>query len=222
MKISYAITTHNEYDEINKLFELLIHHTDEEDEIVILDDYSDERTQEVFTSWVQQYGDKKTIKIQQRHLNKNFAAQKNYLNSMCGGPNWVSGSGDDYIFNIDADEIPHKILLSQIKEVLTINEVDLIWVPRINTVEGLTQEHIQKWGWHVNDKGWVNYPDYQARVYRNIDYIKWIKPVHEHITGHKTYSHLPPHEELSLYHYKKIDKQEQQNKFYEKIFQRTI
>ena len=208
MVISYAITTHNETEEINKLLEFLIHNTDKDDEIVILDDFSDEKTQEVFTSWQAQYGDLKTIRIEQRKLNKNFAEQKNYLTSMCKG---------SYILNIDADEIPHPILVSQIKQVLEINEVDLIWVPRINTVKGLTDEHIKKWGWNVSEKGWVNYPDYQARVYRNCDYIKWIKPVHERIDGHKTYSHLPPQEELSLYHHKEIKKQEQQNKFYEGI-----
>ena len=162
MKLSYAITTHNEYEEINELLGILIHNMDPKDEIVILDDYSDERTQEVFTSWNAQYGHNIDIKVEQRKLNKDFAAQKNYLNSMCSG---------DYIFNIDADEIPHDALLNQIKTILEMNEVDLIWVPRINTVDGITDEHIQKWGWKVTEKGWINYPDYQARVYRNCDYV---------------------------------------------------
>tara|TARA_Y100001963_G_scaffold134591_1_gene195360 strand:+ start:654 stop:1295 length:642 start_codon:yes stop_codon:yes gene_type:complete len=205
MKLSYAITTHNETEEINELLEFLVHNTDAEDEIVILDDFSNEKTQEVFTSWTAQYGHTKTIKIEQRALNKNFAEQKNYLNSMCDG---------DYIFNIDADEIPHEILVEQIKEILEINEVDLIWLPRVNLVEGISDEHLIKWKWRMNDKGWINYPDYQARVYRNCDYIKWVRPVHEVINGAKTYSHLPPHEELSLYHCKQIEKQEEQNELY--------
>tara|TARA_B100000287_G_scaffold153237_1_gene144817 strand:- start:174 stop:803 length:630 start_codon:yes stop_codon:yes gene_type:complete len=208
MVISYAITTHNETEEINKLLEFLVHNTDAEDEIVILDDFSNDETQEVFKSWQAQYGHIKPIKVEQRKLNKNFSEQKNYLTSMCKG---------SYIFNIDADEMPHPILVSQIKKILEINEVDLIWIPRVNTVKGITDEHIKKWGWNVNKKGWVNYPDYQARVYKNVDYIKWIKPVHERIDGHKTFSHLPPHEELSLYHHKEISKQESQNKFYEGI-----
>ena len=208
MVISYAITTHNEAEEINRLLEFLVHNTDSEDEIVILDDFSDEETQQVFQSWTQQYGDVKKFKIEQRALNKNFAEQKNYLTRMCSG---------DYIINIDADEIPHETLISQIKQVLEINDVDLIWVPRVNTVDGITQEHINKWGWKVDKKGWVNYPDYQARIYRNVNYIKWVKPVHEHISGAKTFSHLPPYEQLSFYHHKKIDKQEKQNNFYETI-----
>ena len=207
MVISYAITTHNEYEEINELLGVLVHHIDEDDEIVILDDFSDEKTQEVFTSWTQQY-QQINWKIEQRALNKDFSAQKNYLTSMCSG---------DYIVNIDADEIPHDVFLNQIKKVIEINEVDLIWVPRVNTVDGITQEHINKWGWQVNEKGWVNYPDYQARVYRNTESIKWIKPVHERVDGFKTFSHLPPREELSFYHKKKIDKQEKQNEFYGRI-----
>ena len=207
MVISYAITTHNECDEINELLGVLVHHIGAEDEIVILDDYSDEKTQEVFTSWMSQY-QMINWKIEQRALEGDFSAQKNYLTGMCSG---------DYIINIDADEIPHDVFLNQIKQVIEINDVDLIWVPRVNTVEGITDKHIQQWGWRVNEKGWINYPDYQARVYRNCDYIKWIKPVHEIIQGAKTFSHLPPHEELSFYHRKKIDKQEKQNELYTNI-----
>ena len=100
--------------------------------------------------------------------------------------------------------------------------VDLIWIPRVNTVEGMTQEHIQKWGWRVTENNWVNYPDYQARVFKNSKDIRWTRPLHEHITGCKTYAHLPPHEELSLYHPKTIQKQEEQNMFYIENFSKDL
>ena len=100
--------------------------------------------------------------------------------------------------------------------------VDLIWIPRVNTVDGFTQEDVQKWGWRVDEKGWVNYPDYQARVFRNREDIRWVRPLHEFIDGCKTYAHLPPHEELSLYHPKTKEKQEQQNKFYMDNFNRDL
>ena len=193
MKISYGITVHNEAEELNRLLEILIHKTDKEDEIVICDDYSDEPTQEVITSWVQQYGheDMKTIKVYQRKLNDDFSAQKNSVIEKCEG---------DYIFHLDADEYPHENLLSQLKPLLEINpDVDLIWVPRVNTVEGITDEHCVKWGWRITEKGWINYPDYLSRIFRNSSNIKWVKPVHEIIQGVKKYSHLPPVEELSLY-----------------------
>ena len=216
MKISYGITVHNEAEELNRLLEILIHKTDKEDEIVICDDYSDEPTQEVITSWVQQYGheDMKTIKVYQRKLNDDFSAQKNSVIEKCEG---------DYIFHLDADEYPHENLLSQLKPLLEINpDVDLIWVPRVNTVEGITDEHCVKWGWRITEKGWINYPDYLSRIFRNSSNIKWVKPVHEIIQGVKKYSHLPPVEELSLYHPKTKEKQEEQNKFYMDTFSKDL
>ena len=213
MKLSYGITVHNEHEELNQLLELLIHNTDQEDEIVIVDDFSNQETQDVIGSWVQQYSDKKVIRVFQRKLDKDFASQKNFVIEQCTG---------DYIFHIDADEYPNVILLQQLKQILEINEVDLLWIPRVNTVEGMTEDDIQKWGWKISEQGWVNYPDYQSRVFRRTDSIRWERPLHELIKGAKTYSHLPPHEELSLYHPKTIEKQTQQNMFYNQNFSREL
>ena len=219
MKISYGITVHNEADELNKLLEILIHKTDPEDEIVICVDGDDKEVDKVITSWVQQYAsddvDKiKDIIVYNRKLDGNFAAHKNSV---------IEKSSGDYIFHIDADEYPNETLLEQLKQIIEMNDgVDLIWIPRVNTVEGMTQEHIQKWGWRVTENGWVNYPDYQARVFRRDKSIRWTRPLHEVITGCKTYSHLPPYEELSLYHPKTIQKQEEQNMFYIDNFSRDL
>ncbi len=210
MKISFGITVHNEADELNKLLEILIHKTDPEDEIIICVDGDDDGVRFVLDSWTQQYAHTKTIKIYQRKLEGDFAAQKNSVIENCDG---------DYIFHIDADEIPHENLVNILPEMLETNDVDLVWVPRVNTVEGLTDEHCTKWGWRITKLGWVNYPDYQARVFRNREDIRWTRKVHEYITGCKTYAHLPPQEELSLYHPKTIDKQEQQNRLYSDILE---
>ena len=213
MKISYGITVHNEADELNRLLEILIHKTDPEDEIVICVDGEDDGVRFVLDSWSQQYGHNKLIKVYQRKLNGDFAAQKKSV---------IENSSGDYIFHIDADEYPHEILLRDIKKVLEMNEgVDLIWIPRVNTVEGLTDRHKEEWGWKTTEQGWVNYPDFQSRVFRNDETIRWEKSVHEQITGCKTYAHLPPHEELSLYHPKTIHKQEQQNQFYNALITDT-
>ena len=219
MKIIYGITVHIVAYELNKLLEILIHKTDVEDEIVICIDGNDEKVQEVITSWVQQYAsddvDKiKDIIVYNRKLDGNFAEHKNSV---------IEKSTGDYIFHIDADEYPNVTLLEQLKQIIEMNDgVDLIWIPRVNTIEGMTQEHIQKWSWRVTEKGWVNYPDYQARVFRRDKSIRWTRPLHELITGCKTYAHLPPHEELSLYHPKTIQKQEQQNMFYIDNFNKDL
>ena len=206
MKISYSILTHNETDTLMELIDFLSVYKDEEDEIVILDDYSDnERTKELLDFFVSVH----EIKFEQRHLLKDYAGQKNYLTRMCSGK---------YIFNLDADELPHKYLIKNIKEILEANPtIDLYWVPRVNTVKGLTQEHIDKWRWQVNEKGWVNFPDYQGRIWRNRPNIRWEKPVHEQLTGYKEHSFLPQEEQFCFYHPKSIDKQEKQNNFYEGI-----
>ena len=85
----------------------------------------------------------------------------------------------------------------------------------LNTVEGLTDTHIEKWGWKVNEKGWVNWPDYQTRIYRNTEDVTWMNKVHERITGYDTFSNFPAEEQWCLYHPKQIDRQEKQNQFYE-------
>ena len=214
MKISYGITVHNESDELNRLLEVLVHNITDEDEIVICIDGNDEKVNEVVTSWIQQYGHIRDFITYNRKLNGNFSDQKNSV---------IEKSSGDYIFHIDADEYPNKVLLQQLKQIIEMNDgVDLIWIPRVNTIDGMKEEHIQRWGWKVSEKGWVNYPDYQARVFRNDEKIRWTRPLHEFIDGCKTYSHLPPHEELSLYHPKTIQRQEEQNIWYNKNFSKEM
>ena len=209
MKVSYGITVHNEAEELIKLLEVLSKNIDDEDEIVVCVDGDDERVEAVLGEYL---SENKAI-VYKRKLDGNFAEHKNSV---------IEKSSGDYVFHIDADEYPNEILVKQLKEILKINEVDLIWIPRVNTIEDMKEEHIQRWGWRVTENGWVNYPDYQARVFRNDEDIRWTRPLHEYITGCKTYAHLPPQEELSLYHPKTKEKQEQQNKFYMDNFNKEL
>jgi len=206
MMISYSILTHNETDSLEKLLEFLIKSKDEEDEIVMLDDYSDnERTKELLDFYVSVH----EIKFEQRHLLNDFAQQKNHLKNMCSG---------DYIFNLDADEIPHKRIMNNLKPILEVNPtIDLYYVPRVNTVEGLTDEHKLAWHWSVDEWGRVNWPDWQGRIWKNRPNIRWERPVHEMLTGYKEYAHLPAEEEFALFHPKDIKRQEEQNMKYSEI-----
>jgi len=210
MKISYGITVHNEAEELQTLLKVLNKNIDKEDEIVVCVDGDDEKVEAVLgeslSSW-------QNYIVYKRKLDGNFAEHKNSV---------IEKASGDYVFHIDADEYPNEILIQQLKEILEINEVDLIWIPRVNTIEGMKQEHVQKWGWRITGKGWVNYPDYQARVFRRDESIRWTRPLHEYIKGCKTYAHLPPHEELSLYHPKTIQKQEKQNLFYNENFSKEM
>jgi glycosyltransferase involved in cell wall biosynthesis len=131
------------------------------------------------------------------------------LTSLCNG---------DYIFQIDADELPNENLIAVLPDVLEENEeIDVFLIPRVNTVEGLTPEHITKWGWRVNDAGWVNWPDMQWRLWKNKPEIKWVNKVHERLDGFKTYTAMPDVEYFALYHPKTIQKQEKQNSYYDTL-----
>ena len=202
MKVSYGITVHNEAEELKRLLNILTNKIDKEDEIVICIDGDDEKVESV----VGEYLSENEAIVYKRKLDGDFAAQKNSV---------IENSTGDYVFHIDADEYPSDGLLEYVKPILEANDIDLIWVPRVNTVDGITEQHIQQWGWRVSDAGWVNYPDYQSRIFKNSPEIRWKSKVHERIFGAETFSHLPPNETLSLYHPKTIDKQEKQNKFYE-------
>ena len=204
MKISYAIPVCNEYKEIKYLLKYLTEHKREQDEIVVQCDRGN-TTPEVY-SILEQYPD---IKVIEFALDKDFASFKNNLKDNCSG---------DYIFQIDADEYPEEYLMDTIEWVINNNpKTDIFWVPRINKVKGLTKEHINKWGWNVDDQKRVNFPDYQCRILKNVKRIKWKNKVHEVLTGHKTESHLPANKEFCIYHLKDIERQEKQNEFYNQI-----
>ena len=204
MKISYAITVCNELGEITNLLNLLLKRRRKTDEIVVLFDKKG-GTPEVW-SRLQELSDEKNCTIHSATFKNHFADWKNKLTKLCTG---------DFIFQIDADEIPNESLINNLPNIIESNPDNEVYlVPRVNTVEGLTDEHISKWGWNVNDKMWVNWPDYQWRIWKNKPEIKWKNKVHETLEGFKTYSTLPADEQLALYHPKDIVRQEKQNLYY--------
>jgi len=202
VKISYSILVHNEDETFEKLLHRLIEYKQPQDEIVVLDDYSDNPKTRAVLDYYHSAG---YIELDTRHLAKDFASQKNYLKNMCTG---------DYSFNLDADEMISHWFMKDIHDILEGNEVDLIYVPRINTVDGITEQHCRMYGYQINEKGWINYPDWQGRIFRNRPNILWEKPVHEQLKGFQTYAYLPMEQKYSIVHPKTIDRQVKQNKFY--------
>ena len=192
MKISYAITVCNELTEVERLLTQLLAQKHSKDEIVVL--YDNKGTEEVLNYLQLVEG----IKLVCDTFDGHFADWKNKLTALCTG---------DFIFQIDADEYLADECVDLMHQILESNpEVDLYFVPRINTVSGLTEEHIQKWGWNVVN-GRVNWPDYQTRIYKNNSEIKWKNKVHEVLEGYKTHAILPLEMEFSLSHHKDIERQ---------------
>ena len=204
MTISYAITVCNEIVEIQRLLNFLLENKRKEDEIVVVFD-SNNGSKAVEDYLRAQNVEKTHFRWYPFKFEGHFAALKNFLTGQCDR---------DYIFQIDADEMPHERLITLLPEILQNNSVDVIQVPRVNTVEGLTNEHIQKWGWKITNEGWVNWPDYQWRIYKRSPEINWRNKVHERLDGFKTISQIPPTDELALYHPKTIERQEKQNSYY--------
>jgi hypothetical protein len=202
--ISYAITACNEHVELERLLDLLNEYIRPEDEIVLqLDINSTEEVKQVALKY--NVGSPYEYHRIFYPLDNDFGEFKNHLSSVCSR---------DAIFQIDADEYPHPELIVNLPAILDANEeTDVFLVPRINTVDGLTEAHIKQWGWVVND-GRVNFPDYQWRIWRNNRDIKWINKVHERLNGFKLYTNLPPLDECCLYHPKDIERQERQNNYY--------
>ena len=209
INITYAITVCNELEEITKLIDFLKDKIQKEDEILI--QYDEDSASDAIKNYLKIMSQlhNTNIKVIGFPLNNDFASYKNNLKNHANGI---------FIFQIDADEIPSEYLMENIHEFIEYNkDVDLFLVPRINTVEGLTKEHIKKWKWNVTDAGWVNFPDYQTRLYRRTSEIEWQGKVHERIIGYNTLSVLPSEEQYCLYHHKKIERQEKQNAYYDTI-----
>jgi len=199
--ISFAITACNEHIELDRLLKQLTKNIKSKDEIVVqLDITATEEVKDVVSKY-------KLINYI-HPLNKDFATFKNNLKNICT---------NEWIFFVDADEYLSDDLLYNIHEILDANNgiVDVIAVPRINTVEGLTRDHIDKWRWFVDENGYVNYPDYQTRICSNKPNIEWINKVHERLSGWKTIANLPYG--YDLIHPKTIERQERQNNYYNTI-----
>ena len=208
MKISYAVTVCDEFAEIQILLSQLISQKKEQDEIVVLVDLNKNGPASYLLKYLREFNSNNRVKLKEDYFNGHFADWKNKLTSLCTG---------DFIFQIDADEQLPDQFVDLMHQILEANpEVDLYYVPRINTVSGLTEEHIQKWGWRVQN-GRVNYPDYQTRIYRNNQEVKWRNKVHEVIEGYRQFTVLPEVDALSLIHPKTIERQERQNAYYETL-----
>jgi len=207
--VSYAITVCDEFKELEMLLgQLNVSILDKENcEVIILKDIG--KTNEQVDRVIMKYLDKLPIKFYERQFENDFASHKNFLNSKCS---------KEYIFNIDADEVPSSILIKTLQDQLTSLEYpDVLYIARINIVKGLTKQLLNNWHWHIDDKGFINWPDWQSRIYKNIPEIKWVGKVHETIAGFDVSRYLPRDEKLAFLHVKNIEKQVQQNNFYESL-----
>jgi glycosyltransferase involved in cell wall biosynthesis len=218
VNISYLITIHDEGKSVANLLDRLDRHIrGTNDEIIIIDDYSTDQTTTDAIQKIVKAHPEGYVKVYQHSLNNDYGTHKNYGNSLCK---------NEWIFQIDGDELPHTNLLINIRDIIAENQsVDLFFVPRVNDFIGVTPEHAMKWGWRLspcpeyNNRPVVNWPDYQGRIYKNEpSRIRWDRRLHEKIEGHTKYTALPAEVDFSLYHDKTIERQVKTNERYNEKF----
>lgn len=209
--ISYCVTVYNEIEEIPRLLQLLNIAKESEDEIVVIQTYRtyDEQNSNHYSK-IKDICLSYPIIYHSFYFQDNFADLKNYMNSKVS-------KNQKYIVNFDADEIMDVNMLKILRNSLIETDIDLIYLPRVNIVEGITSEDINLWSWKINENGWINWPDYQPRIYKNLPHIRWTGTVHESITGILSTGAVNPDGKVYISHIKTISKQRQQNQLYEKI-----
>jgi hypothetical protein len=193
IKMTYAVQVCNESRELYSLLNFLLKFKTGSDEINVVVD-SLHKTKKVES--VLEYF-KKHINIFERPFD-NFCINAQYHLDIATG---------DYIFGLDADEMPQEELMKNIKRIISQSGSDLIWIPRINIHPGLTGDFIRKSGFNVNNVGWINWPDYQGRILKKCDYISWTNEVHTKLTGAKKPIYLPENPGIAIWHIKSMEKQ---------------
>ena len=203
MHLTYAICVCTEARELNDLLSFLKCVKDPEDDINILVD-SNKVTDDV-RNVLKRFND---VIISDREFCGSFSDHRNYHASLCKG---------DYIFVIDADEIPQEHLIKNIKGIIEETKADLIYVPLINICPGYTEKWLDKCKLNVNECGWINWPDNQGRVYKNNGVLKWTKGLHETISGSDKTIGIQANPKFALWHIKSVEKQELQDIFYKTL-----
>ena len=200
--LSYAICVCTESLELENLLNFIRETRCTDSETVVLVDTS--KVNEAVDAVIKANED--FVRRIERPFDGDFAEHKNYLGSQCKGR---------YVFNIDADEIPQEALMHRAESIAKANEFDAVYVPRINVCPGYTERFVKKHGFNVNEAGWINWPDFQGRIYRR-ETARWEGKVHEKLVGEKC-AGLPPQPIHALWHIKSTAKQDKQNNLYDKI-----
>ena len=141
INISYCITVCNELEELIHLLNFLQPKIQSNDQILI--QYDEGNTSKEVLDYLKVVSSiHNNIKIIGFPLNNDFAAFKNNLKNHADGI---------FMFQLDADEIPNDHLVENMHELIEANlDVDLFLIPRINTVDGITKQHVDKWRWKIS------------------------------------------------------------------------
>ena len=143
-----------------------------------------------------------------------FSRRRNTLVAMCRG---------EWIFHIDADELPTQGLMEFINNTIVSNIMpgggsfpDAFAIARENFVAGVTQEYLDEMKWIRDESGRINWPDYQIRLHQKKEHIYWTGKVHETICKVPLLHRIDTTGKF-LRHYKTFDQQKAQNSLYKRL-----
>ena len=205
MKLTYAVEVCTESRELEALLHFLLGVCDPEDEIHVLVDSSK------MTFEVNRILDELSprVTVARRWFDGDFSAHRNFHITKCTG---------DYIFMIDADEMPQEALVRGIKDVIAKTGAELVYVPRMNLCPGYTEAWARGHKFTINEVGWINWPDMQGRIFkRDPDRIRWTKLLHEKVEGSTKTIGLEANPKNGLWHVKTVLKQDAQGRFYDSL-----
>jgi len=207
MTICYYIPIKDELEYIKKSIPNIMENMSEGDEILvsvdsvntpqIIHDYLDNfNINKVVFEWVDDFSELKNLAF--NHTSK------------------------DWIFLLDADENISPTFIKDLNKFLDeLQEQNWegVLVPRINTYTDLEDyptyiedNYLQH---SVNEDGWFYWPEYQLRIYRNLDHIRYMGEIHESLEGLNTVMTLEPSKTYAIIHEKTIAKQLKSDKYYE-------
>ena len=210
-RISVAMLTRDETVEFRWLMEALAAARDGIDEIVVVDDFSGPE----FVAAVREFEATLPLRFFQRALAKNFAAQRNYMKSLCRGR---------LIFFLDPDELPTPRVLHGLPKILDMMEkldIDACQLPRLNVwLPGDKLVHPRNVD--LDDPALrISWED-QFRVMRNLRHLRWTMRLNEDLTGVRRGFRFPHTPEYALLHCKTQARQSRQWVFYRSIRMRHL
>ncbi len=209
--ISVALMTHNETAEFRWLMEALVPALDVIDEIVVVDDFSDAE----FIAAVREFEATMPLRFFQRALGKNFAAQRNYMKSLCRGR---------LIFFLDPDELPTARILRGLPKILQMMEaldIDACQLPRLNVwLPGDRLAHPRSVD--LQQQGLTILWEDQFRMLRNLPHLRWTMRLNEYLTGVRRGYRFPHSLDYALLHCKTQRRQVRQRVFYRSIRMRHL
>jgi hypothetical protein len=115
---------------------------------------------------------------------------------------------------LDADEVPTETLMDKLDEI-TRQGVDIVYIPRINMCIGQTREWLKMREFTTNEIGWINWPDYQGRIFKS--HIRWYGKLHEKLEGSDKRMMINAEPWLALWHIKTVEKTDKQGELYKDL-----